>query len=198
MMWDTSKLESVNDALRLLIEVFRKDSSLLICGNGGSASDSQHIVGELQKSFLLPRTLVDDDKKMFDLTDEDYKLLSSKLAYGLKAYSLTSESSLLSAISNDVGGDYIYAQQVFATGRRGDCLLCISTSGNSRNVVLAAKTAKAIGMKVISLTGSRDSKLSAISDVCIKAPATETYEIQDHHIKIYHYLCMAIEREFFQ
>lgn len=73
MMWDTSKLESVNDALRLLIEVFRKDSSLLICGNGGSASDSQHIVGELQKSFLLPRTLVDDDKKMFDLTDEDYK-----------------------------------------------------------------------------------------------------------------------------
>ena len=90
MMWDTSKLESVNDALRLLIEVFRKDSSLLICGNGGSASDSQHIVGELQKSFLLPRTLVDDDKKMFDLTDEDYKLLSSKLAYGLKAYSLTS------------------------------------------------------------------------------------------------------------
>ncbi len=165
MMWDTSKLESVNDALRLLIEVFRKDSSLLICGNGGSASDSQHIVGELQKSFLLPRTLVDDDKKMFDLTDEDYKLLSSKLAYGLKAYSLTSESSLLSAISNDVGGDYIYAQQVFATGRRGDCLLCISTSGNSRNVVLAAKTAKAIGMKVISLTGSRDSKLSAISDV---------------------------------
>lgn len=198
MLQETSRLETVNDALRLLIDVFRKDSSLLICGNGGSASDSQHIVGELQKSFLLPRALSDEDKKKFDGVDQDLKLLSNHLAYGLKAYSLTSESSLLSAISNDVGGDYIYAQQVFATGRRGDCLLCISTSGNSRNVVLAAKTAKIIGMKVISLTGSRESKLSSISDVCIKAPSTETYEIQEHHIKIYHYLCMAIEREFYQ
>ncbi len=184
--------ESIINATDLLIELFKNGNKLLVCGNGGSASDSEHIVGELMKGFILPRKI----SKELEVKIND-KVLTDALQYGLPAISLVSEVALSTAFSNDQLPTAVFAQQVLGYGKPGDVLLCISTSGNSLNCVYAAKVAKAIGVKVISLTGQKDSKLKELSDITIQAPSCETFKIQEYHLPIYHAICLALEEEFF-
>ncbi|MCI1207980.1 MAG: SIS domain-containing protein [Treponema sp.] len=177
--------ENIRNAYKLLEHVFTEKGKLLVCGNGGSAADSEHIVGELMKSFVLARTV--------DLDLFKYK----NLQYGLPAISLVSQSSLISAVANDNGADLVFAQQVMGYGCRGDVLWCISSSGNSENVLKAAEVAKRLGLFVLGLTGLAGGRLAQISDVCIKVPEKETYKIQELHLPVYHCLCMMIENHFF-
>ena len=175
---------------------FKAGGKLLLCGNGGSASDCEHIAGELLKSFVLPRrpeatlaaALADDEEGGYIL---------SHLQQGLPTISLPSQIGVSTAFVNDVAADTVYAQLVYAYGTPNDVLWCLSTSGNSRNAVLAAKVAKARGMKVVALTGAKDSKLSAIADVTVKVPETETFKVQELHLPVYHTVCLTLEREFF-
>ena len=183
----------IKKATNLLIECFKSGNKLLICGNGGSAADCEHIVGELMKGFILPRTLSDEL-----VSKIDDKTLTDALQYGLPSISLVSHTALSTAFSNDQLPSAVFAQQVLGYGKENDILLCISTSGNSLNCVYAAKVAKAIGVKVISLTGAKDSKLSLLSDIVIKVPETETFKIQELHLPIYHAMCLAIENEFYR
>ena len=179
-------------AVEILIDCFKNGNKLLICGNGGSASDAEHIVGELMKGFILPRRI---DNVLANKINDD--TLSKSLQYGLPTISLISQTSLSTAFINDELPSAVFAQQVLGYGKVGDTLLCISTSGNSLNCVYAAKVAKAIGLNLISLTGINESKLSALSDVTIKAPETETFKIQELHLPIYHAICLALENEFY-
>lgn len=184
-------------ALQLLIQCFKNQGKLLVCGNGGSCADSAHITGELVKSFCLPRALCPLEKRLFE-NDADSTTLAEKLQYGLPCIDLTSNSALITAISNDTGAEFIFAQQVFTYGREGDVFLGISTSGNSKNVYLAAKVAKIKGLKVLALQGAnRSSKLAQLADVLIAVPETETHQIQELHLPIYHALCLALEEQFF-
>lgn len=194
---------AIEAARDLLVDTFRTGHKLLLCGNGGSCADCDHITGELLKGFLSRRPLSDDDRAAIAAalpdgdSDPDLALLSDKLQGGFPAISIPAQTALVSAFCNDVDASLVYAQSVWALGSPGDTLLCLSTSGNSRNVVLAAKAARAGGMKTVALTGERDSALSALCDVTIKAPARETYRVQEYHLPIYHYLCAEIEAEFF-
>ena len=187
-----SVFPSILDATESLVNCFKSKNKLLCCGNGGSAADCEHIVGELMKGFILPRYISAELKeKIGDDT------LSNSLQYGLPAISLVSQVGLSTAFINDQLPTAVFAQQVLGYGQEGDILICISTSGNSLNCVYAAKVAKALGLKVISLTGKKDSKLSQISDITIKAPALETFKIQEYHLPIYHAICLALENEFY-
>lgn len=189
--------KEIEIAKDLLINCFKDEKKLLVCGNGGSSSDALHIVGELQKSFSKKRPLTENQEKLFEFSKFKDKLCNN-LENGVFALSLVSEAALNFAIANDIGAEFCFAQQVWATGRKGDILMCLSTSGNSKNVVLAAHTAKAKGMLVIGLTGNnKTSELNYISDVCINAPAMDTAHIQELHLPIYHYLCKSIELELF-
>lgn len=191
--------EEINNAYQLLCECYNSGGKMLIAGNGGSSSDAEHIVGELMKGFLLKRELKEDERNSLVALDETKgKYLETRLQGALPAISLSSHNSLTTAISNDVNGDMIFAQQIQGYGRKGDVFLAISTSGNSRNVILASIVAKAKGMKVIGLTGAGGGELSQKADVCIKAPSQETYEIQEYHIAIYHFLCLMLEKKFFE
>ena len=189
----------INSALALITETYKNGGKLLICGNGGSCSDAQHIVGELMKGFLLKRPMTEAQKKAFAdaLGEEDAENFASRLQRGLPAISLDAQGALFTAYANDADADYVYAQAVFGYGKPEDLLIGISTSGNSKNVVLAMKAAKALGLRGISLTGAKESKLSAISDVTVRVPDTETFKIQELHLPVYHYLCAAIEEKFF-
>jgi phosphoheptose isomerase len=180
-------------AYEILLECARKDGKILLCGNGGSAADSEHIVGELMKGFKLPRKLTEEDLKAFPGHEE----MACKLQKGVQAISLNSQISLMTAVGNDNGYDMVYAQQVYVYGQKGDVLIGMTTSGNSANVVNAAITAKARGMKVIGITGAKDSKLSACSDLCLRLPAEETYQIQEFTLPIYHALCAMVEDTLF-
>lgn len=184
--------EQILKSLDIIIYAYKNGNKLLTCGNGGSASDSMHIVGELMKAFKIKRPL---NKELVEILDDEY--MSSHLEMALPTVSLVSEASLTTAYSNDQAPDLMFAQQVLGHGKRGDVLLCISTSGNSKNCVYAAKMAKALDVFVISLTGEKPCKLDELSDVVIKAPSCETYKIQELHLPIYHALCLAIENEFF-
>ena len=184
--------KAILESCEELIHAYKNGNKLLVCGNGGSAADSEHIVGELMKGFVLPRCLSKD--LAAKIGDQE---LVDALQYGLPAISLVSEVALSTAFSNDQLPSAVFAQQVLGYGKEGDILLAISTSGNSLNCVYAAKVAKAIGVKVISLTGKKDSKLKILSDITIQAPATETFKIQEYHLPIYHAICLAIENEFF-
>ena len=190
-----AEIEAARDTL---IECYEKGGKLLLSGNGGSSADCDHIVGELMKGFLLKRPL--SDKLKEDMRARSPELDSAvldKLQMGLPAISLTSISALNTAFSNDVDPELIYAQSVFALGREGDVLIAISTSGNAKNVCEAAKVARAIGMKVIALTGRDGGELKSLSDVCVIAPECETYKIQELHLPIYHYICAEVEKRFF-
>jgi D-sedoheptulose 7-phosphate isomerase len=185
-------------AYLLLEDCFKNGGKLLIAGNGGSAADSNHIVGELMKSFCKKRKI---DKKLYDKISKNEKYgkeLADSLQGALPTISLNNHESLNTAFLNDVNPCATFAQQIIGYGNSNDVFLGISTSGNSKNVVMASIVAKAKGMKVISLTGKKDSDLSNISDVTIKAPETETYKIQEYHLPIYHALCLMLEDEFFK
>ena len=183
----------IKEATELLIKTFENGNRLYTCGNGGSAADADHIVGELMKGFLKKRPLTEKQTAKFD-----DKQLAAGLMQGLPAISLHSQTAFLTAFLNDEDPSLLYAQALYALGKKDDVLLAISTSGNSQNVVNAAKTARAIGCKVFSLVGSKDCKLDSLSDVIIHADHTETYRIQELHLPIYHYLCAAVEDYFFK
>jgi phosphoheptose isomerase len=188
----------IRDAGEMIIESYKNSGQLLTCGNGGSCSDSDHIVGELMKSFSKKRPLDDDFRKSLRSVDEERgALMAMKLEKGLPAISLTAHGALISAVSNDIGGDFIFAQQVMGYGRKGDVLLGISTSGNSQNVVDACIAAKAKGMKVIGLVGEKGGKMKEYCDVAICVPSTCTPDVQEFHLPIYHALCIMAEETFF-
>ena len=164
---------------------------MLTCGNGGSAADAEHIVGELLKKFKRHR---DVDPVVAERLPAD---LVAKLEGALPAISLVSMSGILTAFANDVSWETAFAQQVLGLGRPGDVLIALSTSGNSANCVNAALVARAKGMKVISLTGRAGSRLSALSDAAVRVPETETYRVQELHLPVYHALCAAVEEALF-
>lgn len=190
--------DSIIRAYFLLEESYSKGNKLLVAGNGGSAADSEHIVGELMKGFKLPRKLdAEISQKLIDESEEFGKTLVENLQGALPAIALDGHPALSTAYMNDCEPLLCFAQQVNGYGVEGDVFLGISTSGNSKNILYAAVTAHAKGMKVIGLTGAKDSKLETLSDVCIKAPQTETYMIQELHLPIYHCLCLMLEDRFF-
>lgn len=197
ILWDCR--EDIEKAKDVLIECYKNDGKVLICGNGGSCADSDHIVGELMKGFLKLRPLSEDKKAEMkancDLLDD--KLLS-KLQGGLPAISLPSITALNSAFCNDVDPELMYAQPLMSLGRKNDVLIAISTSGNSKNVFGAVKVAKALGVKIIGLTGDMGGKLKENADISICVPETETFKIQELHLPVYHYLCAAVEDYFFK
>ena len=188
----------IESALCAIERVYVSGGKLLLCGNGGSCADCEHISGELMKGFLKKRPLTDEKKReMRENCPEIDEAVLCSLQDALPAIPLTSLSALNTAFCNDVDPALIYAQSVLALGKRGDALIAMSTSGNSKNVVEAAKVAKALGLCVIALTGESGGKLKSIADVCICAPECETYKIQELHLPIYHSLCAEIENRFF-
>ena len=194
---ETSKKDIIA-AYLLMEECYENGGKILVAGNGGSAADAEHIVGELMKGFKLPRKLDDDfSSKLIGENQELGLVLAEKLQGALPAIALNGHPALSTAYMNDCEPLLCFAQQVNGYGNAGDIFLGISTSGNSKNVLYGAVTARAKGMKVIGLTGAKDSKLKEMSDVCIKAPQTETYMIQELHLPIYHCLCLMLEDRFF-
>ena len=195
-------LQSVHDeiieAYLLMEECYANGGKLLVAGNGGSAADAEHIVGELMKGFkMLRKPEVEFAKKLIAENQELGKVLAENLQGTLPAIALDGHMALSTAYMNDCEPLLCFAQQVNGYGKKGDVFLGISTSGNSKNILFAATTAHAKGMKVIGLTGAKDSKLSSMSDVCIKVPQTGTYMIQELHLPVYHCLCLMLEDNFF-
>ena len=190
--------KEIVEAYFLLAYSYKNGGKLLVAGNGGSAADAEHIVGELMKGFELPRKPnVDFADKLVKENKEFGTVLAENLQGALPAIALDGHSALSTAYMNDCEPLLCFAQQVNGYGKAGDVFLGISTSGNSKNVLYAATTAHAKGMKVIGLTGAKNSKLEQMSDVCIKVPQTETYMIQELHLPVYHCLCLMLEDEFF-
>lgn len=188
----------IKGATDMLCSSFKNGGKLLLCGNGGSSADCDHISGELMKGFLKLRPLSDAQKaSMLDkCPDIDTEMLG-KLQGALPAIPLPSLCALNTAFSNDVEPSLVYAQALLALAKEEDVLVAISTSGNSTNVLNAAKLARALGVKVISLTGESGGALRDASDVCIRVPENETYKVQELHLPVYHYLCAEIENRFF-
>lgn len=181
--------DDISAALELMINTYKNGGKVLVCGNGGSAADSEHIVGELMKGFLLKRPVTDERIP---------EHLRCRLQGSLPAISLPSQAAILSAFINDVDPETMYAQLVLGYANENDLVIGLSTSGNSKNVVAAVEVANAKGAKTIAMTGERDSKLSEISTVTIKVPSCETYKIQEYHLPVYHYLCAGTEAAFFE
>ena len=173
--------DDINSAYEIIKECYANKKKTLICGNGGSAADSEHIVGEFMKGFLLKRP-VD---------------INPKLQGALRSISLVSQTALITAIANDIGADMIFAQQVYGYMDESDVLIVLSTSGNAENVVNAAITAKNLNGKVIAMTGETGGKLKNICDVTVKFPSCETFKIQEYTLPVYHALCAMTESEFF-
>jgi len=178
----------IQQALTMLIDTYKEGGKVLLCGNGGSCADCEHIVGELMKGFLSKREVTDTR------IPED---LRPGLQGALPAISLPSQTALMTAFCNDVEPSMVYAQMVSAYAREGDLFLGLSTSGNSKNVVNAARVARALGMRTLALTGRDGGKLNALCDVTVKVPETETYKVQELHLPVYHYLCAEVEKYFF-
>lgn len=180
--------ESIEKALELIINAYKNGGKILVCGNGGSAADCEHIVGELMKGFMKKREVED-----IRIPEEMRKNLQG----ALPAISLPSQCAVLSAFINDVDAEMMYAQLVYGYAKKEDLVIGLSTSGNSKNVVNAIEVAKCLGVKTLSLTGKNESKLSEISDVTIRVPETETYKVQELHLPVYHYLCAEVEKAMF-
>ena len=190
--------EDIIASYLLMEECYENGGKLLVAGNGGSAADAEHIVGELMKGFKMPRKPGNDfAEKLVAENRELGSILAENLQGTLPAIALDGHPALSTAYMNDCEPLLCFAQQVNGYGKAGDVFLGISTSGNSKNVLFAATTAHAKGMKVIGMTGAKDSKLKDMSDVCIKAPQTETYMIQEMHLPTYHCLCLMLEDKFF-
>ena len=190
--------ESIRESYRVLAGCYEKGGKLLIAGNGGSAADAEHMVGELMKGFEKPRKLGPEERnKLTGVDCELGAILAENLQGALPAIALDGHTALSTAYMNDCEPLLCFAQQVNGFGKAGDVLLGISTSGNSRNVLYAAATARAKGMKVIGLTGKKESKLTVLCDVCIRVPEEKTYKIQELHLPVYHALCLMLEELFF-
>ena len=193
----------IRAAVESVCDSYRMGGKLIVCGNGGSAADAEHIVGEIMKGFLRPRRLGKDLRARLEAVCEDdaaaVDYLMENLQGALPAISLPSQLAISTAFSNDQAPDLTFAQQVLGLGTPGDVLLGITTSGNSKNVLYAFRMAQALGLRTIALTGASGGKCvsGGYADITIKAPADETYKIQEYHLPIYHTLCIAIEKEFF-
>ena len=189
--------ELVNGYL-LMQESYQQGGKLLVAGNGGSAADAEHIVGELMKRFKLPRPVPADLAEKLSAVDPARgAALAASLEMPLMAISLPAHEASITAFINDVGSADVYAQQLLGYGRPGDVFLAISTSGNSENIMRAIVVAKALGMKVVGLTGRTGGRMGPMCDVAVHAPETETYMIQEFHLPIYHCWCLMLEDFFF-
>jgi phosphoheptose isomerase len=190
--------EAIAAAFEALVICYRQGGKVLICGNGGSAADSEHIVGELMKGFLLERKIQPEDEgKIRAVFPEDADYIVRNLQGALPAISLVGHTALSTAFINDVAADMVFAQQVYGYGKLGDILVGLSTSGNSKSVIHAIKVAKAMGIKTIGMTGQSGGALRYLCDISIPVPSAETYRIQEYHLPIYHALCAMVEAEFF-
>lgn len=190
--------DSIIQSLEMLIDCINSGNKLLICGNGGSAADAEHIVGELMKGFILTRKIKEKQfNSIINLFPELQDEIYNNLQQAIPAVSLVNNVSFTTAFINDVGADYVFAQQVMGLGREGDVLWGISTSGNSINVVRAFQIAKAFNIKTLAFTGGSGGSLAKLSDTEIRVPYSETYKIQEIHIKIYHALCADLEYNLF-
>ncbi|WP_276357144.1 D-sedoheptulose-7-phosphate isomerase [Cohnella caldifontis] len=190
--------EQIEQAYRILRTGFRNGGKLLVCGNGGSAADAEHIVGELMKGFLKQRPVPEAFREKLAAVDGESAAYISKYLQGaLPAISLVGHAALSTAYANDAAPDLAFAQQVYGYGQAGDVLLGISTSGNSANVLHALRVAKAIGMRTIGLTGRSGGRMNDLCDVSIRVPYDSTPDIQERHLPIYHALCIMVEEEFF-
>ena len=183
--------DEIAKALDLLLTCYRNGGQVLVCGNGGSAADAEHIVGELLKKFRRHRAI--DASVAAKLPPE----LAAKLEGALPAVSLVSMCGILTAFANDVAWETAFAQQVYGLGRAGDVLIALSTSGNSANCVNAALVARAKGLKVVALTGAGGGRLGAVADAAVAVPETETYKVQELHLPVYHALCASVEEALF-
>ena len=186
----------VRGARAILRYAFEAGRKLMVCGNGGSAADSEHTVGELMKSFRFKRPVTDEFKAAY--REANGCECPDWLEGALPAISLVSQTALSTAFGNDEAAVGVFAQQVLGYGEAGDVLLAISTSGNSANVVEAAKVARAKGVKVIALTGAKESELTAIADICVRVPRDEVFQVQELHLPVYHVLCAAVEADLFE
>lgn len=188
----------IEQAFIMMMDCYRHDGKIFVAGNGGSAADSDHICGELMKSFRLKRRIPDDLRQRLVAIDSKIgEELADNLECALPAITLVSQAAFTTAYINDVGSDSIFAQKLYGLGKEGDLFLGISTSGNSKNVIQAALLAKAIGIKVIALTGRGGGELLKYSDICVRIPEEETYKVQELHLPIYHCWCMMLEEAFF-
>ena len=189
---------AVLNTVEAIIKTFRNGGKVLVCGNGGSCSDADHIVGELMKSFEGNRQLEKSlQEKLMELSPERGKLLAEKLQQGLPAISLTAHNALITAIANDISGEMIFAQQVTGLGNQGDVLIGLSTSGNSKNVIDALIVAKAKGLTTIGFTGESGGIMKEWCDILINIPETRTAYVQEFHLPVYHVVCLMVEKEIF-
>ena len=191
-------MDMVTPALDILIPAIEKGKVIYTCGNGGSAADADHIVGELMKGFVMKRLYGDDFRRKLETADpERGTILADSLEQGIPAICLNATGSLTSAFANDVNYEMAFAQQLAVLGKPGDILWCLSTSGNSANILYAAAAASARGMKVLSMTSASGGKLKGKSDYCMNVPETETHKAQEYHLPLYHCLCLCLEAYFF-
>jgi D-sedoheptulose 7-phosphate isomerase len=190
--------KSINQAFELIKNTFINDGAMFVCGNGGSAADAEHMVGELMKSFLIPRPVDQTFKDtMVDLYGEQGNTITSSLQEGMRAISLNGHPSLTTAFGNDVDYSMVFAQQLYVMGRANDLLVGFTTSGNSENVISTLKVAKAKKIKTIVFTGAEGGESAKFADCCIKVPETETYRVQEYHLPVYHALCAMLEEHFY-
>ena len=190
--------EEIIGGYELMEECYKNGGKLLIAGNGGSAADSEHIAGELMKRFKIPRSIPEDlKKKLIEIDSVRGENLSKNLERPLMAIPLVAHEALTTASINDVDGLGVFAQQLYGFGRAGDVFLGITTSGNSQNVMSATVVARALGIKVLGLTGENGGELSQVANVCVKVPETETYMVQELHLPVYHCWCLMLEDKFF-
>ena len=188
----------IEKAFNMLIKVFESSSKMLVCGNGGSASDSEHMVGELMKSFIKRRELTNEQKNAFDGYGDDGKYLASKLQGALPAISISTLTAFGTAYINSFDPDLVFAQQVYGLGNKGDILFAFSSSGSSKNIYNAVLTAKAKGMYVIALTGESSGKIEQYCDVIVKMPAFLSPLVQEYYLPVYHTLAFMLEEYFFE
>lgn len=190
--------QDIVDAYFVMEECYEHDGKLLIAGNGGSAADSEHIAGELMKRFKTPRPVSPEmAEKLEQIDPVRGASLAKNLERSLMAIPLVAHEALTTAYINDVDGIGVFAQQLFGFGRPGDVFLGISTSGNSKNIISASVVARALGIKVIGLTGLKGGELASVADVVVKVPETETYMVQELHLPVYHCWCLMLEDKFF-
>ena len=188
----------IGKTVEILISGFKAGNKLMLCGNGGSCADCEHITGELMKGFLSRRPISPEKRaEMKKLNPDIGEDVLSKLQLAVPAIPLPSLTALNSAFCNDVDPSLVYAQELMGLGTPGDMLLCISTSGNSANCVAAAEVGKALGLTVIALTGAKGGRLKEKADICICVPETETFKVQELHLPVYHYLCAEVEATIF-
>ncbi|HZJ75655.1 MAG TPA: SIS domain-containing protein [Clostridia bacterium] len=186
----------IKKAFQCLTDTYDSGGKVLVCGNGGSAADSEHIVGELMKGFNLKRELSPSEKAVFSKY-ENGQHIANNLQKALPAISLVSQTSLITAFANDVSADMLFAQQVYGYAKKNDTLIALTTSGNSQNIINAARVALALGCNVFSITGDGGGAIKDNSTVCVRLPAERPYEVQEYTLPLYHALCAALEERYF-